>query len=133
MGAWGTGPFENDAALDFVGEFDDAAPADRPELIREVLEKALAERDYLDADEGSAAVAAVAVVAAARPGGPALDPVSGPKQPLPRLPSDLLTIAARALERVLGADSELGELWEEEQREHPLWREQVSALRKALS
>ena len=26
MGAWGTGPFENDDALDLVGEINDAEP-----------------------------------------------------------------------------------------------------------
>jgi hypothetical protein len=64
MGAWGYGPFENDAALDCVGDLADAAPgAVRGGLLaamREVTDSA----DYIENPEADAAVAAAVLVAA---------------------------------------------------------------------
>ncbi|MDX2090710.1 MAG: DUF4259 domain-containing protein [Kofleriaceae bacterium] len=59
MGAWGSGPFENDGALDFLGE---GATRD---TIAEVLRRCAeaAPGDYLDVDDGQMALAAAELVA----------------------------------------------------------------------
>jgi hypothetical protein len=61
MGAWGAGAFDNDDALDWLSEL-----VDSPDfaLGRAVLDVTALE--YLEAPEGSAALAAAEVVAAAR-------------------------------------------------------------------
>jgi hypothetical protein len=59
MGSWDSGPFDNDGALDFIGE------GVSKESVAEVLRRcAEAEPgDYLDVDDGQMAVAAAELVA----------------------------------------------------------------------
>src|SRR5665647_554634 len=78
MGAWGHGAFDCDSAADWAGDLDDAEPAARAGLVREALFAAVEAEDYFDGDDGSIAIAAAAVVAAAIPGGPLLDNNYGP-------------------------------------------------------
>jgi|GEM_PF-567060 hypothetical protein len=114
MGAWGTGSFENDDALDFVVRLEREGEA----AVRAALEDVtgLDARDYLEAPEASSAIAASEVVAAAR---------DGDVSRLPKAAQDwlhgyggnlvtptLLAPAHRAVERIL-MQSELKELWEE--------------------
>ncbi|WP_418956774.1 DUF4259 domain-containing protein [Streptomyces tritici] len=133
MGTWDTGHFDNDTAADFSGDVDELPPGERPGLIREQFLAVLDEgEEYLDSDLAVTAVAAAALVAAQCPGG---DPVAtpyGPDEPLPTLPLDLRPLAIRALDRILGPDSELAELWEESEDAGP-WREGVRRLREILA
>ncbi len=73
MGTWDVGPFSNDAAADLLSALDKAAPAQALDLLGETLASAAANDGYLDVDDGQAAVAAAAVVAAQRLGGSRLD------------------------------------------------------------
>jgi hypothetical protein len=111
MGAWGTGPFDNDDAVDFAASLDDLEPEHRADAIREALADAAAETDYLERDTGGAAIAAAALVAAQSPDGDPVDPVHGPQQTVPQLPADLRPVAVQALTRALADNSELFELW----------------------
>ena len=65
--------------------------------------------DYLEVDYGQAAIAAAALLAAARRGESVLD---GPDE-LPAAQPELLALGVRALDRVIGEESEWCELWEE--------------------
>jgi hypothetical protein len=109
MGTWGVGPFDNDAARDLLSEIEQAAPADRVNLIRQALTAAVAAEGYLDYDDAAAAVAAAALLAAAGDGEPPTESVALPLD----LPADLAPLAARALDRVTGRQSEWLALWEE--------------------
>ena len=117
MGAWDSGPFDNDGAGDFCADLHDAKPADRVGVLRDALSAAADETDYLEIDVAQAAVAAVAVVAAQRPDGPPVDPDYGPgflaEGDRLVIPDDLAPLALRALNRVTGDDSEWRELWDE--------------------
>lgn len=64
MGAWGTGAFENDDALDFAGELEDAAPAEREALAHDRLRGVAEQVGPLEAEAVNEAVAAVALVCA---------------------------------------------------------------------
>jgi hypothetical protein len=117
MGAWGTGPFDNDEAADFSAELDEADPTDRANLIRAALQAAVDADDYVDVDTAGRAVAAAALVAASRPGGTPIEVSYGPEflaldQPLD-LPDDLADLARQALDRVRAEDSEWRELWDD--------------------
>jgi hypothetical protein len=59
MGAWVTSAFENDDALDWVSELEDGTV----DLVRASL--AVTESDYLELPDGSVAIAAAEVIAAA--------------------------------------------------------------------
>ena len=116
MGTWGTGPFDNDTAADWAGDFDEADLAERPAMIRDALTAAADAEDYLDADDAMAALAAAAVVSSAQTNGPQLDDNYGPGPDAVdglELDESLRTLAVQAVTRVLGADSEWRELWED--------------------
>ncbi|MDQ1654691.1 MAG: hypothetical protein QOI35_3891 [Cryptosporangiaceae bacterium] len=133
MGAWGDGPFDNDDAADWAAELDAAAPAERLDVIRAAL-AAAASADYLDADDGQRAVAAAAVVAAQRPGGPPLDTSYAPRILADGIvldvPDELRHLAAAALDRAAGEDSELAELWDDGP---DAFATRLASLRKALT
>ncbi|MET9916095.1 DUF4259 domain-containing protein [Streptomyces sp. NPDC006435] len=130
MGTWDTGHFDNDTAADFSGTVDDTPENEREAVIREALEAVLAPSDYLDSDDGAVAVAAAALVAAQCPGGEPVTTAYGPDKPLPTLATDLRPLAVKALDAVLGEDSELRELWDEGGDEE--WAAGIARLREVL-
>ena len=109
MGAWGSGPFENDSALDWVSDLDAQAVRDALRTCAQTPADA-----YLDVDDGSNARAAAELVGAARAG-------ADIKLPLPcrkwlaahgaELEDSDAALAVRALTRLLGPNSELASLW----------------------
>lgn len=129
MGAWGSGPFENDDAGDWVYDLEGA---DDMSLIHDALDVAGAA--YLDAGEGAVAVAAATVVAAGlglrRDG--LSDEVTAWLDDHSRLvqPADA-ALAVRALERVLAERSEIAELWDE--AGDASWRASIRALQADLN
>ncbi len=126
MGAWGNGPFENDDALDLVGDLDaskrplaaelrrvlepDSVP--RPGLLARLLRRQ--PEDEPDGVNDFTVVAAAGVVAAAL----GLDVANAQvidllaKKPL-AVSADLRAAARAALARATGSDSEWFELWQE--------------------
>lgn len=126
MGAWDSTPFGNDAALDWLGE---AADGELDAAVSAAL-RAVMTGSYLDADEGSAAVAAAALLAAALTG----DTSALPEDAANLLPNwtpsaSLRGVAAEALTAVLGPESELASLWGDSQD----WRGSVERLRTRLA
>ncbi|GHJ47351.1 hypothetical protein Cs7R123_46930 [Catellatospora sp. TT07R-123] len=117
MGTWDIGPFDNDGAADWCGNLHDADPAERVGVIRQTLRQAAEENGFLDSREGERAVAAAAVIVSQLPGGVALASSYAPDFLTDgnrlEVPVDLPALAVRALDRVLAADSEWVELWEE--------------------
>jgi len=110
VGTWDKGPFDNDTAADWSGEFGEASDQARVEMLEEALRAAADEADYLDADTAYEAIAAAAVVAAKLPGGPAVDAELVLDV---ELPPDLPDLALRALERIVDADSGWRDRWDE--------------------
>ena len=138
MGAWGYGYFEDDSALDFAAEVEDAAqPAT---VLREALQTAL-QAEYLESEEGSAVIVAAAYIDQ-QLHGTRFSP-AGRSKPLAvdsfaeRHPAvDLAPLretAVAALRRVLAPDSELHELWAENETDYPAWRQGVEQLLQRLS
>ncbi len=116
MGAWGTGAFDNDGAGDFLAELRHADVNQRETVIVQALQAATAAEDYLEVDDGQAAIAAAAVTATARTGRHVTDTDSGTglaTTDLPHAHPELVALAVRALDRVTGENSEWRELWEE--------------------
>jgi hypothetical protein len=132
MGAWGIGPFDNDDAAEFAASLDDLKPEDKADAIREVLALVAKGTDYLALDAGGTAVAAAALVAAQQIDGEPVDWVYGPKQEIPRLPTDLPPIALQALSRVLAGRSELTEVWHESP-DREAWFSMIGRLTNVLA
>ena len=116
MGAWGHLPFDNDTTNDWADGLDDVDDLSYVEAALDELEEV--GTDYLDQDVACNALGACEVLARlqGRPGytnayTEKVDQwVAAHKLKPPR---GLLGRAGAALDRILGSDSELRELWEE--------------------
>jgi hypothetical protein len=132
MGAWGCGSFENDDAADWVYELESSGVA--AVALALVHVSSIAEDEYLEAPEASAAIAAAEIVAAARDGDlsklseTAREAFVRHRESL--VASHLSEPARRALERIR-RQSELKELWEESE-EGEIWSRQVDSLSRRL-
>lgn len=131
MGAWSGEPFGNDEAADFAYQLDETR---RWTAVKSALRDALRSKAPLDADTAVIAIAAAEVVAHGL-GRPTQSDVytesvesfvSRARRPSARLARD----AARAVDAAASPNSELAELWEEE--DAPEWREAVTRLKSAL-
>ena len=135
MGAWDAGPFDNDDALDFLAVLEGSSSPRA--AVAEALEAAGDTAGYLEAPDGSTAVAAAAIVAVIRAGRLAgvSDEVAARVHALRLTHSEAaeLTQAARAaVERVDSPQSELLELWAEAGSAEA-WRHTLAPIRDALS
>ncbi|MEV4969949.1 DUF4259 domain-containing protein [Streptomyces scopuliridis] len=152
MGTWDTGHFDNDAAVDFSADLDEVTVEQRTEIVRAALLRAVAgnsgdggnngedgddgdvtARGPLDGEVGAAAVAAAALVAAQCPGGPPVESVYGPEEPLPRLPEELRELALLALDRVSVPGSEVRDRWVKADGENGAWHHGMAELRAVLT
>lgn len=132
MGAWGEKTFEDDSSLDLL---DDWIDADNPE---DVIEQAVADAlamDYLDYDAGHVIAVAAAVLDYTINAQPIEDPdIEGLEEWLLALSRDRLDAlrphVAAGLDKLLGDESELAELWAENEELYPAWRK-VHEDRKA--
>lgn len=132
MGTWGSGPFENDGASDFV---QDAGAMPAPSIAQALLSIAdAAPDDYLDVDDGQAAVAAAEIVAL----GFGYGKLEGLSPELRRMartlgPNENLRILAiRALPRILDLEnSELAGLWEGDKDFEPSIKDLIARLTEA--
>lgn len=137
MGAWGHEPFSNDNAMDWLNEMLDAED-DEP-LIEALGEVAGTEPDeYLDADLGSIALAAAALVTAL--GGHEVTDLpedlvdwleSQDAEVLQELYEKHAPVARAALARIQ-VNSEIAELWEETD-DAQAWHQQIKNFDAALS
>ncbi len=133
MGAIGSGPFENDDALDFLDGLAAASRDERPARVLGALDRVLLSTSYVDAPQMCDAVAGAAAV------GASLDPEAAAGEPyLPAwladepLPADeeLVEKSRQLLRRaVRSRDNEWWELWDEA----GLADDVVASCRRALS
>lgn len=129
MGAWGTGSFENDDALDFLAGLEEEEDL---EVVEDAID-AVIDVDYVDSDAASAAVAAVEVVAAmlgkAAPRLPKEIAAWARGQGAPE--AELVEAAKKALDVVLNK-SELRNLWDDSE-DAERWAEAIKGLAARLS
>lgn len=131
MGAWGHGPFENDDALDWLAELENAR--DWGPIAR-AFEFLQADSGYTEAPTCSEAIAAAAVVAnGCKPSNSACpDEVSQflADVPIPP-PREIQDNAVRALHEIV-THSELRDLWEETD-DFQNWRLALESLRSCIA
>jgi len=118
MGATGSGPFENDDALDFLDELGGLPADDRGHRVLEALDGVLLTTGYVQAPQMCEAVAGAAAVGAsvnpeAAVGEPYL-PGWLTASPLPTGDEELVEKSRQLLRRaVRSKDNEWWELWDE--------------------
>lgn len=118
MGATGSGPFENDDALDFLGEVHDLPREQRAGRVLAALDVVLRSTDHVSAPEMCEAVAgAAAVGACVNPGAAQGEPYLPDwlaHEPLPTDDEELVEKSRQVLRRAVRShDNEWWELWEE--------------------
>ena len=115
MGAWGHRNFENDDAMDFIGEFKEEPSENLLIESLSLIVDAHEDEEYIEAPEASAALTAAELVAAAI-GKPSSDCPEGLEEALKRLGAGgnvaLRKLARKAVKYIL-KESELQELWAE--------------------
>ncbi len=132
-GAWDTGPFDNDDALDWVWELSESNDVS---ILETTLQPAARASGYLEAPTATMAVAAAEVVAALR---------GNPRQELPdevmewvqthtvAVGDDLLKLARRAIVNIKKEDSsELAQLWSDSEGLMEVWLKDLDDLLKRL-
>lgn len=129
MGAWGFQAFENDDAMDWLMELE----AGGAEAVREGLRAGTA-GGYIDAPEGSVAIAAAEITAAAqgRPAGDLPDnATTWVSAHGAALGAEDAELALQAVQKIGGDESELAELWVD--ADEPEWKESLADLTERLS
>ena len=133
MNLWGTGPFDNDTGQAFIQEaFQDGAYA-----LQEAFDVGLdPDMDWIEAEEGWRVLAAAEVLRAVLKGDTSRLVDAGLRAWVQDVNADelapLQTSARHAVKRVLGSESELPDLWEDE-ADAQAWRTGAEQLLAALS
>ena len=115
MGAWGNDSFENDEACDWAGEM---LRKKSVAFVEKTLRKVVRNDDYIESDDGSAAIAAAEVIARARGHFGQRDAYTEKlnawisKSEI-TFSQEIEELALKALEQVTSEESELRELWED--------------------
>jgi hypothetical protein len=123
MGAWGTGPFENDAALDWRARYEEAGVGAIEGAVRAVLRSS----GRVDTDRAAEGVAAAATLAELLQAAPTGSARSEAIDRTVRLAPD----AIAALDRIV-QKSELAELWAETD-ELEAWASAVRGIQAQLA
>jgi hypothetical protein len=134
VGTWAVDSFGNDTAADWAWNLEQAKDLS---LVERTLDKAIVSEDaYLEALEAVEAIAATEVIARLQGNWGRRSPYSEPVDKWVEAnkfsPSaDLVRKAHRFLDRVVGSNSELDELWRES-AEHSGWLASVAELRSRV-
>jgi hypothetical protein len=114
MGAWSEHTFGNDAACDWVGDFNDSPGL---QIVENAIDAILEETDYVDSYEACECLAACEVIARLSGRWGLRDPYSEDidrwveANPV-KVPEELTKKALKAIDKIMGEDSELPEEWE---------------------
>ena len=138
MGTWGTGYFEDDSALDFMNSIEQSDDPKR--VLVKAFDKAI-RSDYLESDEGTAVIVSAAYVDRQVNGtkfspdnnGQSFEIDTFPERHTDKNFFDLKPKAVSALARILGDNSEINELWAENDEDYLTWREGIQQLIARLS
>ncbi|AEG02760.1 DUF4259 domain-containing protein [Methylomonas methanica] len=132
MGAWDSGVFDNDDAADWINELADANDL---EILNNAIYAVLDTPDYIEEPEGARLLCACEVVTAFR-GKLSTNIPDEVRQWVKNHESldtsPLIPAALQAIDRVLGDDSELKQLWEENEQDYPKWHEAILSIKRRL-
>lgn len=133
MGAWGVGVFDNDDALDWLDELQSVNDL---QTIADAIKSVIENQHYLEETEGAKLLCACQVLLALK---------GFPTETLPdaaldwvkkHTDLDISTVASLALQgidKILDENSELQQLWEENEEDYPIWRESVLLIKQRLN
>jgi hypothetical protein len=133
MGAWAEDAFGNDSGCDWAGDFSDSPSMEK---VEEAIDLAIDSEEYLDSDEACDALIACEIVARLKGNwgeknaySEAIDKWVESTSIVPS--SALISKAECAIVRILGEDSELKELWDEDGKNEK-WHFEMDSLRSRV-
>lgn len=134
MGAWAEDAFGNDTACDWAADFSDNPSMDK---IEAAINLVIGSDEYLDADLASEALVACEIIARLKGNFGAMTSYSRAIDAWAKsvnvLPSNELILSAqKAMIRILGEDSELSELWDEDGI-NEIWHAEMDNLQQRVS
>ncbi|HWX35639.1 MAG TPA: DUF4259 domain-containing protein [Steroidobacteraceae bacterium] len=133
MGTWGMGVFDDDSALDFLGELTEVK--DPLSLMNHSFVSAAASK-YLEYDSAQSVLVSAAAIDTLLNGtkhGDDLEELDAWAQRNRNLNvTSLKSLAVAAIRRVLSEGSELRELWSENAKDYPTWRGGLESLAARL-
>jgi hypothetical protein len=133
MGAWGIGVFDDDSALDFLGELTEAK--DPLSLMNHSFASAAASK-YLEYDSAHSVLVSAAAIDALLNGTQHRDDLEDLDSWLQRNRNlnvaSLKPLAVAGIRRVLSEGSELQELWSENAKDYPTWRAGLESIAARL-
>ncbi|TND08255.1 MAG: hypothetical protein FD123_2510 [Bacteroidetes bacterium] len=134
MGAWGTGFFDDDTHCDFLENIlrDNISAESFGTYFQNGIDS-----EYLEYDEGAEVIVAAALLDNLL-NGTELDSVS---EELPgwleanrgKSLDGLKPLAVQALKKLVAEDSELNELWSENEEDYPEWKGHITGLIERLN
>ncbi|MFS1525852.1 DUF4259 domain-containing protein [Microbulbifer sp. 2304DJ12-6] len=129
MGAWAEDAFGNDTACDWAGDFSENPSL---EVVKEAINSVIATADYLDSDEACEGLVACEIVARLKGNwgeksvySEEIDKWVESTNVEPS--KELVAAAEKAIVRILGSDSELQELWDEDGKSEK-WHSEMNNL-----
>ena len=133
MGTWSVDAFGNDDAADWAFELAETGDLS---LLKAAIDEALAESDYLDAPDAAIALAAIEVIARLNGNWGDRNAYTEPAdawvmQANVQLEPALVARARAAIDRILSADSEMVELWQDSD-DYEAWLASVENLRSRI-
>jgi len=133
MGAWGTGNFDNDAALDWVFDLEEVNDLS---LIEKTID-AVFDDDYIESDIGCEALVAIEAIARlignfGKDNSYAEDLDSWVKSHNLDVNNELVVRGKKALDLIVSEKSELYELWKETE-DFDAWKNEIDDLRARLN
>jgi len=133
MGAWGTGNFDNDTALDWVFELEETSDLS---LIEETI-KVVLDEEYIDSDIGAEALMAIEAIARLKGEFGVEDSYAEDLDNWVRshkldVTNEWVEKAKNALDLIVSEKSELYELWEDTD-DFEAWKNEIYALSARLN
>ena len=134
MGAWGTGIFDDDTAMDFLNELTQSK--DPLKVMKRALEDAR-QAKYLEYDGGQSALVTAAIADTILNGTQHADGLVELDTFMAKHKSidvsSLRRLASAAVRQILSEGSELRDLWAENVDDYPNWRENLESLASRLT
>lgn len=137
MGAWNYGIFDNDTAYDFLEDV-----AQNPTVFFTTTIQQVKAADYVEYEDGIALLVTAAYIDNSinrtiydndNEDEESIENVNMFYRLKPKLQfGELIDDLKLGLRKVIGADSELNELWEENEELYPKWKGQIEGLLKRL-
>ncbi len=131
MGAWSEESFGNDMACDWAGMF-----SDNPSMacIEDTIDVVLNENEYLESDEACECIAACEVIARLKGNWGLRDAYSESidnwvETSKENPNSNIVEKASNAIDRIMGENSELFELWSDSDEFLKSWTQKMNDLR----